>query len=176
MTWAKVDDKLHAHPKAELAGLEAMGLWAVALSYSAAYLTDGYVTRDRVFRLAGERGPEIAGRLVLAGLWEVSAGGWTFHDWADYQPTKAEVEAAQAKKSSAGKAGAMARAQASAPSRAASPDEAPVGTGEPSSGQLRAGDPVPSRPVPIPFPDPVPSPTRPGDLSGKVDLPPALSG
>ena len=43
MSWAKVDDRLHAHIKATRAG-EAMALWVLALSWSVAYLTDGLVS------------------------------------------------------------------------------------------------------------------------------------
>ena len=32
MPWAKIDDKLHGHPKAAEAGLEALGLHLLAMS------------------------------------------------------------------------------------------------------------------------------------------------
>lgn len=162
MTWGKIDDKLHSHPKAEDAGLEAMGLWVMALSYCVAYLTDGRITTARVSRLAGERGEYLAGLLVDAGLWETrQGGGWQFHDWADYQPTRAAVEADKAKKALAGRAGGLARgakppptgpeddgseadAQADAQASAQAGDEADAQ----ADAKLRARDPVPSRPVP----------------------------
>jgi len=71
--------------------LEAIGLWAVAGSWCAKYLTDGYVPEKTIRRLGG--GPDVSGELADAGLWEPAAGGWQFKDWADYQPTKEEVEA-----------------------------------------------------------------------------------
>lgn len=160
MTWGKIDDKLHSHPKAEDAGLEAMGLWAMALSYCAAYLTDGLVTAARVSRLAGERGEYLAGRLVDAGLWEARPeGGWQFHDWADYQPTKAGVEAEREKKASSGRAGGLARAGrippqapndavvlADAQALAQAPATADAQALAQADAKLRAR--VPSRPVP----------------------------
>lgn len=167
MTWGKVDDKLHSHPKAEDAGLEAMGLWVMALSYSVAYLTDGLITRARVSRLAGERGEYLAGLLVDAGLWEVRQdGGWQFHDWADYQPTRAAVEAEKAKKALAGRAGGLARGakttangsdddgheapvQADVQAPAQAGDEAAAQAPAQADAKLRARDPVPSRPVPF---------------------------
>jgi hypothetical protein len=45
--------------------------------------------------------------LVDAGLLveDASRDGWRFHDYADYQPTKAELEAQSKQKRSAGQAG-----------------------------------------------------------------------
>lgn len=51
----------------------------------------------------------IVGILVQYGLWDEVDGGYRVHDFADYQPTKAEVLAARAKKVKAGRAGARAR-------------------------------------------------------------------
>lgn len=95
MPYFKVDDQLHAHPKPRLAGLEAMGLWAVAGSWCMAYKTDGFVPGWYVN--SWQRGPKIAARLVTCGLWFPGAKdtelGWYFHDWHDVQLTAAEIEA-----------------------------------------------------------------------------------
>jgi hypothetical protein len=91
MSWAKVDDRLHAHIKATRAG-EAMALWVLALSWSVAYLTDGEVPKDQPARLIGPKGPRMAARLVEAGLWETTQSGYRFHDWFDYQPSASEVQ------------------------------------------------------------------------------------
>ncbi|CAM3740231.1 hypothetical protein ACXYTP_19235 [Tsukamurella ocularis] len=91
MVWFKVDDALHSHPKARRAGLAAIGLWALAGSHCMAYLTDGYVERWVVE--SWPDGVALAGRLVDAGLWDTHPdGGWMFHDWRLYQPTKAQVD------------------------------------------------------------------------------------
>jgi hypothetical protein len=37
--------------------------------------------------------PRLASTLVEVGLWEVSEGGYQFHDWGDYNPTREEVKA-----------------------------------------------------------------------------------
>ncbi len=92
MSWAKVDDKLHAHLKAVRAG-EAMALWVLALSWCVAYLTDGELPEEQPSRLIGRRGPRMAAKLVEVGLWEKSEFGYRFHDWFDYQPARASVEA-----------------------------------------------------------------------------------
>jgi hypothetical protein len=89
--WFKVDDGFHGHPKVMDLSVEAVGLWTLAGSWCAKYLTDGFVPEKTVRRLGG--GPDLAGELYAAGLWEASNGGWQFKDWTDYQPSKAEVEA-----------------------------------------------------------------------------------
>lgn len=45
MVWQRLDDRLHSHPKAAEAGLEAIGLWALSLSHVGDHRTDGHVSR-----------------------------------------------------------------------------------------------------------------------------------
>lgn len=100
LTWARVDDKLHSHPKVERAGVEAMGLWLLAASYCVDQLTDGFVSDERAVRLVGDRkqAERLAAALVTAGLWVASDGGYTFHDWHLYQPTAQSVRAERDRK------------------------------------------------------------------------------
>lgn len=94
MPWFKVDDKLHKHRKARLAGCEAMGLWALAGSWSAAELQDGFVP-ESVCAQWTPKFKALGGKLVAAGLWTAGEKrgekGWYFHDWTTYQPTAAKV-------------------------------------------------------------------------------------
>lgn len=87
--WFKVDDQLALHMKALTAGNEALGLWVRAGSWCGAQLTDGFVPDRIVKALDGTRADTT--RLVQAGLWERVDGGYQFHEWHEYQPTKAEV-------------------------------------------------------------------------------------
>lgn len=91
MAWFKVDDQIHSHPKARRAGLEAMGLWLLAGSHCMSYLTDGFV--EAWFVQSWPHGEELAGKLVQAGLWLEADGGWQFHDWEKFQPTRESVKA-----------------------------------------------------------------------------------
>jgi hypothetical protein len=117
MTWAKVCDTAHSHPKMLEAGLEAVGLWTLALSHCAAYLTDGHVKRSAAERLAGAHLDRLAGRLVHVGLWEVhpSGDGWQVHDFLEFNPSRAAAVALRGdlstKRSEAGRRGAAARWQ-----------------------------------------------------------------
>jgi general stress protein YciG len=140
MTWAKVDDTLHSHRKIRAAGLEAMGLWLVAMSYCAAHLTDGVLTTEEVTHLSGSKlkGTKLAARLVEARLWDIQPEGWMFHDWAHYQPTREQVLADRARKVEAGKRGGQASAQARASGIRSTTGQAP---------SKHPGE-LPSRPVP----------------------------
>lgn len=92
--WFKVDDQLALHMKALKAGNQALGLWVRAGSWAGAQLTDGYVPDTIVKALDGTRTDTT--RLVQAGLWGRVEGGYQFHEWHEYQPTRAEVMAERA--------------------------------------------------------------------------------
>lgn len=91
MPWFKVDDALAFHMKALAAGNAALGLWVRAGSWSMQQLSDGFVPASMVTALGG--GHKDAKALTQAGLWHQVDGGFQFHDWAEYQPTRAEVAA-----------------------------------------------------------------------------------
>ena len=91
MTWLKVDDSFHSHPKVLAATPAALGLWVVAGSWSGANLSDGFVPDHVLPRLLPD-GALLAQQLVSAGLWRRARGGYRFHDWADYNPKREDVE------------------------------------------------------------------------------------
>lgn len=149
MTWFKVDDTFSDHPKVDELSLAAVGLWTLAGSWSARNLTDGRVTRARVAKFGGTSS-EVT-ELVDAGLWTVDGDGWKFHEWEEYQPTKAETETkrrearermrkVREKRSNDGATRANVRANT---------HEHDANAGR-TSGEVRDlfGNPVPSRPVP----------------------------
>jgi len=90
MTWFKVDDKLWGHQKWVSATPGARALWVTAGSWAADHLTDGFVPRH----LLGIFGARLADarKLVEIGLWLEVEGGWQFHDWLKFQPSKEKVE------------------------------------------------------------------------------------
>jgi hypothetical protein len=98
MTWGKNDDGLHEHPKFRELPAIAIGLWTICRSWSAHNQTDGYLPRDVVSEKIRRHAPTqrigvLSKRLVDAGLWEVAIGGWMIHDFADWNPTKADRDA-----------------------------------------------------------------------------------
>ncbi len=170
MPWFKVDDALAEHPKvdellAERDGPHALALWLLAGCWSASQLTDGVIPSGRVKRIPfGKKG---ARALVRVGLWEEIPEGYRFHDWADYQPSKADVLAKRASD-----AGRKARGRA----QRVRPDSARTPPGQDSDSD--ESPPVPpralTRPVPVPDPTrPVPDPTvLPDGCEGVVAPPP----
>jgi hypothetical protein len=138
MTWIRVDDHFADHPKVMALGsdrLAGLGLWHVAASYSARYLTDGYVPSTHVRAHAPQR---LVSRMVTVGLFDPVDGGYMLHDWLNYNPSRKAVEEAQAKKRAAGQAGGRASAGARGTANGAAHAEAE------------------SNPVPVPLPIPVP--------------------
>ena len=93
--WFRADDKFHDHPKVRGPNLRACGLWVLAGTWSADNLTDGFVPRSLLSRWGATA--RDAKWLVDRDLWEPAQQGietgWLFHDWEDYNPTKAQVEA-----------------------------------------------------------------------------------
>ena len=91
MTWFKVDDSFYDHPKVFDAPDCVLALWLRAGAWSARNLRDGFVPAKLPARLCDD--PDTAVRELLdRGLWRRAKGGYQFHDWTDYQPTREEVE------------------------------------------------------------------------------------
>ena len=157
MVWVRLDDSFPDHRKiAELGDYAPLCGWLFicGLAYCNRQLTDGYIPKGHVVRLSSFRRLSIetggvAGIMAMGddidadtlalllesvGLWEDRDTHWYIHDYPDYQPTKAEVEAERANKQAAGRAGGQASAQARAERRG------------------QAGAQAKSNPVPVPVP------------------------
>jgi GNAT superfamily N-acetyltransferase len=90
MAWFNADDKMHSHPKSRAAGLEAIGLWTLAGTYSAAHGPHGHIGES--FVSSFRRGKRLAQLLVEAELWERVPGGWNFTDmWKITQRTREPI-------------------------------------------------------------------------------------
>lgn len=109
MTWFKVDDSFYDHPKAFDAPDCAVALWTRAGSWSARNLTEGFVPAGMPARLCGDPDTAVAD-LLRRGLWLRASGGYRFHDWEKYQPSKAYVEDLRQKRQAAGRKGGLAKA------------------------------------------------------------------
>lgn len=99
MTWFKVDDGFHASHKVlaipRATRLPAVGLWTVAGTWSAAQELDGFVPEYMIGEFGGTQ--KHVDALVKAGMWTPDVDGFRFVKWAEYQPTRAELEAQRAK-------------------------------------------------------------------------------
>lgn len=101
MAWFKVDDGFNSHPKViqiprtdDLRALAA-GTWTLCGTWSSKHRLDGYVPDYAI----EEAGGTVAGAdaLVAVKLWHRRKGGYRFHNWAEFQPTRAEMEEASEK-------------------------------------------------------------------------------
>lgn len=94
MTWLRVDDGFHAHPKVLRLSLAARGLWVTLGSYAAHYETDGAIPQSAVRNLApGRTGSRTIRELLDAGFIGAIEGGYELHDFLDYNPSRAELDA-----------------------------------------------------------------------------------
>lgn len=138
MVWFKIDDNLAFHPKVMEAGNAAMGLWVRAGSWCAQQLSDGWIPRSAVRKLGSDAQ---ANRLVSCGLWQRATregqDGFLFHEWAERQPTRNDVEKAR-------KDGATRQRR----SRERRPDDGLVTRDNSVTGSTPSQRPGPSRPGP----------------------------
>jgi len=98
MSWANLDDRLHAHPKVQelqaipVEGMMAFGLWSWALSWCRAYSPDEGVIPVKAAARAWNADPEqirqLVDRLVeveMAERDDREDPTWAIHDWCDWQ-------------------------------------------------------------------------------------------
>lgn len=98
MPWAKLDDNFSDHPKVLRCWAEeprAIGLFTMALAWAMRHGQEGHIPTYWVASKIPddrERGA-VAAALVRAGLWEENGEGWIVHDFLDWNPSNADVEA-----------------------------------------------------------------------------------
>lgn len=153
MPWFKVDDSFHSHPKVLATTPAALGLWVVAGAWSSANLTEGFVPDHALPRLIPDSEP-LAKELVSNGLWTRAKGGYRFHDFAEYNPTRSEAIAARDRQSSGGAIGNHRRWHEARgvtdPSCRYCQQEHPSGTDRVPDGEPDSGGNPPTRPDPSP--------------------------
>lgn len=173
MPYALVDDHMHSHPKFLLCSLDAIGLWALGLSWSSDHLTDGRIPRQQVERFAAgnrRKGATLAAELVAAGLWETADDGWQYHDFHDHNPSGAQAkekrERISQKRSAAGRRGAASRWGDGKPDGKRHGKSEANGAANPVAPEKQADGPVP---VPVenpPAPHDTPTVERPHEGAG----------
>jgi hypothetical protein len=116
--WVKLDDGFFENPVIADLSKDAQLLYLAGLTYCAKQLTDGHLSPVgvRMSRaLSGARSSAVK-ELAEAGRWIANGQGYEVHDWADYNPSAAEIlakrEAKHEAKRRAGQAGGLATAQA----------------------------------------------------------------
>lgn len=107
MSWGKVDDRLHSHPKWRRASKGARALWTTALSWCSEQANGGEVPRDMLRMLDGT--PSEAKSLVSVGLWVETSTGFAFHQWEERNPDAASAHAITEAKKTGGQLGGHTR-------------------------------------------------------------------
>lgn len=88
MSWVRLDDSFHTHPKVLAAGNAGAGLFVRCLTYCSSHLTDGFVP-SAAAKLLGSTSD--IKRCVAAGLLERVEGGWRIPDYLDFNPSADQV-------------------------------------------------------------------------------------
>ncbi|MCW2287010.1 hypothetical protein EDF60_1661 [Leucobacter luti] len=144
VAWFRVDDQFGTNPKVmQIPRAErhaCLGLWLQAGVWSAQHLTDGRIPGYMLEELGAEVSHR--DRLVTVGLWQEDGDDIVFNDWADYQPSRADVMANREKE--------RRRKEAYRLKKAGITGQSPDGTqtDEDTGRQRVSGHPDPTRPDP----------------------------
>jgi hypothetical protein len=87
MAWVRIHDGAMTHPKIVGLSDKAFRLWIWGLSYCQQHLTDGVIPA-----VAINGSTKVATLLVLAHLWDANDGGWTVHDYLDWNDSRELVK------------------------------------------------------------------------------------
>lgn len=172
MAWVKIDDSFADHPKIASAGPLGMALQVAALCYCNRYLTDGFIPRAMAPRLVYFEGfaepHDVITRLIEVGIWIEVEGGYRIHDYLEYQPSKADIEATREQRRKAGAKGGKAKGKGDTPSKQSGKQSAKQGAkrGAKQDAKQNASNVLSKEeaklcPVPVPVPGPVPKPNTP---------------
>lgn len=153
MAWARLDDRFHEHWKVAEAGLEAVGLWTLCLTWAQqARRTSpapGVVPESVIARFAGSPGKakRLTARLHSVGMLDNrTAAGWPIHDFEHYLP---KYDSHQASEN--GRKGGRPKAKAN--QTAFDPPPEPEANPNPEeSPRADAGGSARRNPVPVPVP------------------------
>jgi hypothetical protein len=113
MPWVRLDDRFTEDPKVVEVGPLASWLYVSSIAYAARNLTDGFIPKAMVPRLADfteietlwpqlsshgvsndgltELTESLVSRLLCAELWQKTDGGFQIHNYLEYQPSREQV-------------------------------------------------------------------------------------
>lgn len=117
MTWAKLDDRFHSHPKTIRTwerSPAALGLLVRAIAWSAAYELDGLVPDDIFTSWVPDeiQREELISVLHEVGFLERNEHGWMLHDFCDCNKSRGELERGREARRRAGHEGGKASGRA----------------------------------------------------------------
>jgi hypothetical protein len=97
VTWAKLDDNFHSHPKVREAWYScpaSIGLHVLGITFAADHETDGVVPGWFVagaFRRPKDLSAAVT-TLLQQGMWEQQGEDFLIHDFLDFHPSKAALK------------------------------------------------------------------------------------
>jgi hypothetical protein len=94
--WVRLATAFPRNPKvldvlAEKDGHRTIVAYLFGLAYAGDMETDGFIPAESLGTFGARQAD--ADRLVAAGLWQAERGGWSVHDWRDYQLSTHEMRA-----------------------------------------------------------------------------------
>lgn len=89
MTWFKLSDQFHSHPKVLKAGNAPIGLWIRCATYSANWELDGRVPME-IAHQYGTRAD--IDTLTGVGLWIIRDGDYVIPDFLEFNPSHEQIE------------------------------------------------------------------------------------
>lgn len=94
MPWVRLDDRFPSHRKVALLSDRAFRLYVSALCWASENLTEGKILDRELPLVARLRGAKAAAKeLEEARLWDRFDGGYEIHDFLEYNPDRARVQA-----------------------------------------------------------------------------------
>lgn len=94
MPWVRLDDRFPSHRKVALLSDRAFRLHVSALCWCSENLTEGAIREKELPVISRIRGvKKAATELEEAGLWDRTEEGWAVHDYLEYNPDRARVQA-----------------------------------------------------------------------------------
>lgn len=108
--YVTMHDGMPEHPKVVVLSDKAFRHWVTLICWSNRNRTDGRVPTV----LARTQGARVTAELTSVGLLEESGSDYCLHDYLHHQRSADEIEELRSKRQAAGRAGGLARAQASA--------------------------------------------------------------
>ena len=96
LSWVRVDSALASNHKVlqlltERGGDHALCVYIFALGYCARQGLDGFIPEIALGLIHGKK--RDSDLLVKVGMWRAAQGGFQIHDYAEFQPSGAEVRA-----------------------------------------------------------------------------------
>ncbi len=91
MSWGKIDDQAHSHPKIVGAGKEHLGPWFRMISWSNCHGTDGRIPREIAESFSAPGAAETIARLLAVRLLDPDGTNYQIHDFLHWNRSAAQV-------------------------------------------------------------------------------------